>query len=65
MFNGVKDSKDFILHAYPSFHNGSNNRKMTLARIKVNKIQSIPIYEEVKDKHGKFKKFIGYKYIQH
>lgn len=51
------------LHTRPSSYNGANNRKMTLARMKQSKVQSIPVYE--KDKKGRIIGFLGYNYIYH
>lgn len=45
-----------------------NNRKLTLARLKMlDKVQSIPVYEELKDKNGYkyYGKLLGYKHIYH
>lgn len=54
--------KHEILHPQP--YKGTNNRKMTKARIDaISKTQSIPIWE--KDKNGIKVKFLGYRYIKH
>jgi hypothetical protein len=53
------------LHPKPApFFKSSNNRKITLGRMKVaTQVQSIPIFE--KDKKGKIVKLLGWKYIYH
>lgn len=56
--------KSEILNKFPYQGGMSNNRKMTLDRLRQkSKIRSIPIFE--KDEFGRKIQVLGYKYIQH
>jgi len=45
-------------------YSGTNNRKMTLGRMKLmDKVQSVPVFE--KDKYGRNVKLLGFRYIYH